>query len=38
MFENANDVPGDLARVVRSLCRNLHPDDFRGITGQDLQR
>jgi len=36
VFEDAEELPVDLERVVRRLRRNLVPEDFRGIPGADI--
>ena len=38
VFVNRHELPRDLDRVVRRLRRNLVPEDFRGIPGQDIHR
>jgi hypothetical protein len=38
MFVAAQELPEDLALVVRRLRRNLEPPAFRGIPGRDLYR
>ena len=38
MLVETGDLPDDLRRVVRRLRRNLVPEDFRGIRGEDIYR
>lgn len=36
LFRDANELPDDLAEVVRKLKRDQEPADFRGISGRDV--
>jgi hypothetical protein len=36
LFRDANELPEDLAEVVRKLKRDQEPADFRGISGRDV--
>lgn len=38
MFVQRGELPEDLRRVVRHLRRNIVPEDFRGIRGEDIYR
>jgi hypothetical protein len=38
MLVQTSELPDDLRRVVRRLRRNLVPENFRGIRGEDIYR